>query len=87
MYTHKTSAITSENSEKIQSLYAVQCKIVLSVEAAKKGKVLDFVNIQCNIEIKYCILIWSLSGKGIYSSFKRGNKANAVRSFTKKNPC
>lgn len=65
MYIHKTSAITSENSEKIQSLYAVQCKIVLRLEAAKKGKVLDFAYIQCNIEIKSCVLIWSLSGEGI----------------------
>lgn len=62
---HKTSAITSENGEKIQSLYAVQCKIVLSLEAAKKGKELDFAYMQYNFEIKYCILIWWLSGKGI----------------------
>lgn len=65
MYIHKTSAITSENGEKIQSLYAVQCKIALSLEAAKKGKELDFAYIEYNIEIKYCISIWSLSGKGI----------------------
>lgn len=65
MYIQKTSAITSENAEKIQSLYDVQCKSVLSLEAAKKSKVLDFAYIQYNIETKYCILIWSLSGKGI----------------------